>query len=239
LKNFLILLSLITTAIPAVAAEPLLRYRGHYTLVHEVNIFCPAINSQCYWISPQTSTQERTLLKQLVETNTSKPYQAICLVLEGSINRDPEARKHIGFAAEYDGLFTVNHVFGLCSETTIVTQGDLQHHRWILESINDDKLEAVNAGSRIPDIDFGEQMTVSGNSGCNRFSGRASLRDRWFSITSMMTTMMSCTPSQNQLDQKLQKLLGGDSIITIDDNKRLILEAGETRVVYHLRDWVR
>lgn len=239
MTRILTFITLLASATSAIADEQLLRYRGHYTFGHEVNIFCPAINSQCYWISPDTTLQQRLLLKQLVDNNTSKPYQSICLVVEGMINRNPEAKNNIGFAAEYDGLFTVNHIFGLCSKTSIVTHGDLQHHRWLLESINNVKVETVKPDSKIPDLDFGEQMTVTGNTGCNRFSGLATLQDDNFFIGSMKSTMMTCDTSQDQMEREIQQLLSSESKITIDDNKRLILETGNTRLVYRLRDWVR
>jgi heat shock protein HslJ len=239
LKNLIILITLLTTATSTYADEQPLRYRGHYTFGHEVNTFCPEINSQCYWLSPETAQQHRQLLKQLAANNSSKPYQAICVVVEGKINRDPEAKNSIGFAAKYDGLFTVNKIFGLCSKTSIVTHGDLQHHRWILESINDKKIEAEELDNRIPEIDFGEQMTVTGNTGCNRFSGHAILQDDKFAIVSMKSTMMFCTAPKNEMELKLQQILGYESKITIDDKNNLILEAGDTRLAYRLNDWVR
>jgi heat shock protein HslJ len=239
LRNLILLITLLTTAAPTYADEQPLRYRGQYTFGHEVNTFCPAINSQCYWISPETALQQRQLLKQLAVNNTSKAYQAICIVVKGKINRDPEAKNSIGFAARYDGLFTVNNIFGLCSKTSIVTHGDLQHHRWILESINGKKIEAKKLDNRIPEMDFGEQMTVTGNTGCNKFSGQATLQDDQFVIGSMKSTMMFCTPPQNDLELKLKQILGSESKITIDDKKNLILETGDIRLGYRLTDWVR
>ncbi len=235
----LILLILLTTTSITFADEQPLRYRGHYTLGHEVNIFCPVINSQCYWISPETTRQQRQQLKQLVDNNTGKSYQPICIVVEGKINRDPEARKNIGFAVKYDGLFTVNSIFGLCDKSSIVTQGDLQHHRWIFESINGNNIEVEKPGITLPEIDFGEQMTVSGNTGCNRFSGRATLHNDQFIIGSMTSTTMSCSASQNKVELKLRQILGSESTITIDDKKNLILETEDIRLVYRLSDWVR
>jgi len=235
----LILLILLTITATAFADEQPIRYRGHYTLGHEVNSFCPDINSECYWISPETTRQQRQQLKQLVDNNTGKAYQAICIVVEGIINRDPAAKNSIGFAARYDGLFTVNSIFGLCDKISTVTQGDLQHHRWILESINGDTIEAENPENKIPEIDFGEQMTVTGHTGCNRFSGRATLLSDRFVIGSMTSTMMSCSASQNTMELKLKRVLGSESTITIDDKKNLILETSDTRLVYRLRDWVR
>jgi hypothetical protein len=49
------------------------RYRGSYTWGHEVNSFCPQINSQCYWLSPITSQVIRERLKQLSIARQSKP----------------------------------------------------------------------------------------------------------------------------------------------------------------------
>ena len=239
MKNFIILITLLTTAPPTFADERPLRYRGQYTFGHEVNTFCPAINSQCYRLSPETAQQQRQLLKQLADNNTGKNYEAICVVVEGKINRDPEAKNSIGFAAEYDGLFTVINIFGLCSKTSIVTHGDLQHHRWILESINGNKIEAEKLDNKIPEIDFGEQLTVTGNTGCNRFSGQATLQGDQFVIGPMKSTMMFCTPPQNDLELKLKQILGSESKITIDDKKNLILETGNIRLGYRLKDWVR
>jgi heat shock protein HslJ len=238
LRNFIILITLLISVPPTFADEQTLRYRGQYTFGHEVNTFCPAVNSQCYWLSPDTDQQQRQLLKQLAVENTSKAYQAICVVVEGKINRDPEAKNSIGFAVEYDGLFTVNHIFGLCSKTSIVTHGDLQHHRWILESINGIKIEAEKLDNRIPEIDFGEQMTLTGNTGCITFSAQATLQGDKMVIRSMKSTMMFCAPQQNELELKLLQVLGSESKITIDDKKNLILEADDTRLEFRLKDWV-
>mgnify|MGYP000725132915 CR=1 FL=1 len=86
MKNLIILITLLTAAPPAFADEQALRYRGQYTFGHEVNTFCPAINSQCYWLSPETAGQQREQLKQLVANSTGKAYEAICVVVEGKIN---------------------------------------------------------------------------------------------------------------------------------------------------------
>lgn len=239
MRNLIILITLLTTVPPTFADEHPLRYRGQYTFGHEVNTFCPTINSQCYWLSPETALQQRQLLKQLTANNTSNAYEAICVVVEGKINRDPETKNSIGFAAEYDGLFTVNNIFGLCSKTSIITHGDLQHHRWLLESINGNKIETEILDNKIPEIDFGEQMTVTGNTGCYKFSGQATLQGDQFVIGPMKSTMMFCTPLQNDLEQKLKQVLSSKSKITIDENKNLILEAGDTRLGYRLKDWVR
>lgn len=229
---------LLALSLPAFAEDNSIRYRGLYTYGHEVNTFCPAINSQCYWLSPDTAAPQREQIKKLSQDNTSKPYQAICVVVEGKINRDPAARNHIGFASIYDGLFTVSRVFDLCNKTSIVTQGDLQHHRWVLESINGSKIDAEKLDNKIPELDFGELMSVSGNTGCNKFRGQARLQGENFVIGLMQSTMMACSPPQNELETQLQQVLGSDSKISIDNKKRLVLKTGDTLLEYRLKDWV-
>ena len=216
-------------------AEPL-RYRGEYTYGHEVNIFCPAINSQCYWLSGDTPDEVRAALKTLVEKRTSTPYKPVCIVIEAEIDRDTRID---GFAADYDGLTTVMKSYGRCDETSIVTHGDLQHHRWVLESINGEALDVDAMHGAIPDLDFGEQMHVSGNSGCNQFSGTASLHDEYIRFGPLISTMMACGPAQSEVEVKIHALLAAVNIqIELKDNN-LILQAGDLSLRYRLQDWVK
>lgn len=107
------------------------RYRGEYILGHEVNIFCPYINSQCYWLGSYTGDEEREVLRQLSVQNRVKPYDAVCVVIEGIIHKKMDEHKIDGFAADYDGTIDVDMVYGLCSETETVTEGDLHLKDWV------------------------------------------------------------------------------------------------------------
>jgi hypothetical protein len=51
-------------------------------------------------------------------------------------------------------------IFGLCSQVNIVNQGDLQHHRWVLENIKGVNIALAETGNQAFDLDFGEQMFV-------------------------------------------------------------------------------
>ena len=215
-------------------AEPL-RYRGAYTYGHEVNIFCPAINLQCYWLSGESPDEIRVTLQTLAAQSTSTPYEPICVVIEGEIDR--ETRRD-GFAADYDGLIRVMKLHGLCDETNIVTHGDLQHHRWVLECINGEVLDVGAMHNTIPDLDFGEQMHVSGNSTCNRFSGTASLYDEYIRFGPLMSTMMACSPAPNELEGTIQALLAASDINIQIDGNYLILQADKVSLRYRLQDWV-
>jgi heat shock protein HslJ len=124
------------------------------------------------------------------------------------------------------------------SPTGMVTVSDLQHHRWILESINGEPISTGDDGGMIPELDFGEQMHVSGNTGCNQMSGTAELRGGAFLIPNMASTRRMCAPPQNELELTLQKVLGNESGISIDENKNLILATDDVVLRFRLRDWV-
>ena len=233
LAAFILVLGLV---LPVYANDHAFRYRGQYSFGHEVNIFCPEINSQCYWLSPDTTQQRRQQLKQLVNENSNKAYETVCVVVEGRINRDPVAKQAIGFAADYDGLFTVSKLYGLCGNSSLVTQGDLLHHRWMLESINGIKIEAAALDDRIPELEIGEQMMASGYSGCNRFHGKAALRKDQFSIYPLASTRMYCKAEQNDIESMLLKILGLESTISIDADKNLILQSDDTLLQFRMED---
>jgi heat shock protein HslJ len=220
---------------PLGAAENgVLRYRGQYIYGHEVNIFCPAINSQCYWVDGGTDVVVRRELRALAPGPDAPPYTAVCVVIEGRIDRDlPRS----GFAANYDGLIVVTRVFGGCAETAIVAEGDLQHHRWLLESIDGETLDAVPLGGRIPELDFGEQMTVTGNSGCNELTGQAVLGEAFFVIRAIASTRRVCTRETNELEDLVLGVLANESVIRIQNRQTLILESDRGRLRFRLEDW--
>jgi heat shock protein HslJ len=236
LAAFILFLSVV---LPAWASDQTLRYRGQYSFGHEVNVFCPEINSQCYWLSPDTSQQQRNQLKQLVDENTVEAYESICIVVEGEINRDPAAKQAIGFAAEYDGLFTVAKLYGLCDRVKVVTHGDLQHHRWVLVAVDGEPVDAEKLNCVIPELEIGEQLMASGNAGCNRFFGQVELREERLIIENAGTTRMMCPPAQNELERLFLQLLGQESTVTIDAERNLLLETNETRLNFRQEDRVQ
>ncbi len=108
----------------------------------------------------------------------------------------------------------------------------------MLESINGQALDVDAMNGRIPDLDFGEQIHVSGNTGCNRFSGRAGLHNKYIHFGQLLSTLMSCTPAQNELERTIQNVMASTEIeITINGNY-LSLRAGEVSLRYLLQDWV-
>ena len=127
---------------------------------------------------------------------------------------------------------------GTGDQAKLVTPADLQHHRWVLESINGNQIEAAKLGDRIPELEFGKQMIASGHAGCNRFHGKAALREDRFIIDRVATTRMFCQPAQNDIEMLLLQVFGRESKISIDNDKNLILETDDTLLLFRLQDRV-
>ncbi len=216
---------------PHAADDEWIRYRGEYTWGHEVEIFCPAINSQCYWLSPDTEFALRQELRAIVSDMKAAPYTPVCVVVEGRIDRK-SARS--GFAADYDGLVTLIDVFGQCDETAVVTHGDLQHHRWQLESVNGVRLGEVEL---IPELDFGERMHVSGNLGCNRYTARAALRGPQLVFSDVDHEARRCAGPSGEMERIMLETLGSEPGVAIDERRYLSLGANGIELLFRLEDW--
>lgn len=121
----------------------------------------------------------------------------------------------------------------------LITVTNLQHHRWILMSINGEPLPATGHGEKRPELDFGEQMFVSGNLGCNRFSGKGVLRDGRLLVESMIATGMACEPPWASVELTIQTVLGQESDIRLDADRKLFLQTADTILEFELKDWVR
>ena len=134
--------------------------------------------------------------------------------------------------------FSSADLLGIDSDAVFVTESDLRHHRWVLESVNGEALPADAVDGMIPELDFGEQRYVEGNTGCNRFSGSVILRDEYFFIEAMASTGHLCTAKQNELEHAVVSVLHQESMISIDDNNELTIEAGGVVLRFSLRDWV-
>ena len=124
---------------------------------------------------------------------------------------------------------------------------DFQHRRWVLHSI--DGVELVDFAhelgfeddttlAKIPDLDFGEQGFVAGNTGCNQFNGQARVVDNSLILSQLATTMMLCPGFSGELELRLQLLYRNPLVITRDAGA-LILNAADSKLYYRLRDWVQ
>lgn len=94
-------------------------YRGDYIFGHEVNAFCPAIDTKCYWLGPNSSQTARDQLKRIYTNQEPGPYKPVCVDIEGVIDRETPRS---GFASDYDGLIDITSVRGACSALLTVVE---------------------------------------------------------------------------------------------------------------------
>ena len=138
-------------------------------------------------------------------------------------------------------VFTLSSLLIACSATpeqfSPLSQQDLQHHHWVLESINGQTLQLSNE-LVVPTLEIGEHFTANGFNGCNRYFGQAELKGAQFRVDKLASTKMSCPARLQQLEMTINQVLGHWSRIELSPKKRLTLTNGSNRLDFALRDWV-
>ncbi|MBK4715587.1 MULTISPECIES: heat shock protein HslJ [Tenebrionibacter/Tenebrionicola group] len=114
----------------------------------------------------------------------------------------------------------------------------LQHHRYVLQSVNGSPLGELNQPARQPEISFGENLHVSGAM-CNRFMGQGKLTGDILKVDGMASTRMMCAePQLNALDKIIGTMLNNGARISLSD-KQLTLKDADNTLVYTLADLVQ
>ncbi|MEA1064962.1 heat shock protein HslJ [Erwinia sp. HR93] len=137
-------------------------------------------------------------------------------------------------------LFAAATVTGCANthSTGDVDAAKLQHHRYVLESVNGQALKQDGKPGRQPELNFGENLHVSGAM-CNRFMGQGKLTGNTLKVDGMaMTRMMCVDPTLNELDGTINKMLSAGANVSIAQNQ-LTLTQGDTTLVYKLADLVQ
>ncbi|WP_435930360.1 heat shock protein HslJ [Dryocola sp. BD613] len=115
-----------------------------------------------------------------------------------------------------------------------VTAQDLQHHRYVLQSVDGKPLTGIK---RMPELSFGENMHIAGSM-CNRFMGQATLADNILKAKGLGMTMMLCAePQLNELDRTINNLLTGGAQVGLAQ-QQLTLNNSQHTLVYKLADLV-
>ena len=226
----LLLLLLVVPALGCQTNADSRRYRGAYTLGHEVNTFCPDINSQCYWLSPDTGEPVRDQLRQIYQQKSTGLYRPVCVVIEGDIDRESE---RTGFAVDMDGLITIRRVYGDCDTSKQVTQGDLQHHRWLLTSVDKKPVDKM-LWPVLPVLDFGERLFVEGGDGCRQFNGFAKLSGDQIIFSGLEFNNNQC---ENRHTADGVFSITGSWTITVDESRYLILKNTASVLRFERDDW--
>ena len=111
------------------------------------------------------------------------------------------------------------------SDKIAVTPEQLQHHRFVLESVNG---KPVTSDKNPPEISFGEKMMISGSM-CNRFSGEGTAKGL------AMTRMMCANPQLNELDNTISEMLKEGAQVDLTANQLTLATAKQT-LTYKLAD---
>ncbi|EHB7664972.1 TPA: heat shock protein HslJ [Escherichia coli] len=120
----------------------------------------------------------------------------------------------------------------VCTDKIAVTPEQLQHHRFVLDSVNG---QPVASEKNPPEISFGEKMMVSGNM-CNRFSGEGKLSDGELKVKGLaMTRMMCANPQLNELDNTISEMLKEGAQVDLTANQLTLATAKQT-LTYKLAD---
>jgi len=202
------------------------RYRGDYTFGHEVNSFCPEINSECYWLGPN-SRAAREQLKRIYRNKTPGLYKPVCVVVDGVIDRGA-ARD--GFAADYDGVIDIVAVIGDCDSGVLIVPGDLSHRRWVLAERNGVPVDTVEPPAV---LDFGERLFVEGRDGCQRFSGFTGLIGNELVFNKVEFDRSGC--SAGDLAKTLFRARSAWRARVAGD--ALVLSNGVTHLAFTRNDW--
>ncbi len=126
-------------------------------------------------------------------------------------------------------------LLGGCQFAPLVSPADLQHHHWLLISING--AEVPQSATNMVDLEIGEKMTVNGNTGCRQFIGKGQLDANRLSITSLYVTGQNCAPDKAWIEKAILTTLRSGAMLQRTNNDLTL--AGQNYILkYQLADWV-
>ena len=114
------------------------------------------------------------------------------------------------------------------------TTEDLAHHRWVLVNINGDT--PLESGDTMVTLEIGENLSVNGNAGCNKFFGKAELSGEKFRVKNMGMTKMMCFGDVMDIEQAFSQTLSDWSNIIINKDS-MILNGDTHTLTFKLDDW--
>ena len=135
-----------------------------------------------------------------------------------------------------DGASFNYHVVEMV-EKRDVTDGiafeDLQGKEWMLESLRWNNTSYGIEG-KAPSIQFMDEERVSGNGGCNNFTGGYSISGRTISFGALAATKMLCQDSE-ELESAFFGFLGTEVRALFSDGKLLLTSDGGNTAVMALQ----
>lgn len=102
----------------------------------------------------------------------------------------------------------------------------LQSGIWLVRSINQEPAPDSPQLS----ISF-KDGTVSGNAGCNRFTGSYEIKENELTLGTLASTMMACVPGLDQTEQNYLSVINDVRSFRFDESFKLILKTEDERTV--------
>ncbi|AWK41933.1 heat shock protein HslJ [Photorhabdus laumondii subsp. laumondii] len=113
-----------------------------------------------------------------------------------------------------------------------VSVDDLQRHKFVLVSVNGEGVK--NQDGRVPTIEFGEKMHVSGSM-CNLFMGQGKLKNGVLTVKNLASTQMLCSDEKlNRWDYLIGQVLADGVKVKLKDQK-LTLSHPDNTLVYKVK----
>ncbi|MEL1245867.1 META domain-containing protein [Flavobacterium sp. DGU11] len=101
---------------------------------------------------------------------------------------------------------------------------------WELSSINGQKVDAGSNRNGLPTASFNTELKISGNGGCNTYSGSYNLNENeGINISQVMSTKMFC---EGSIENEYFKELGKVNMAKIDKDKLTLMEGVDERLVF-------
>lgn len=108
----------------------------------------------------------------------------------------------------------------------------LQHHRFVLTSVNGAPVE--NKEEPLA-LSFGEKLSISGNI-CNHFFGNGKISDNKLTVDNLAMTHMLCPDTQlNSLEVTFSKMLEDGAQVNLTGDQ-LTLRSADQTLVYKMAD---
>jgi heat shock protein HslJ len=101
---------------------------------------------------------------------------------------------------------------------------------WELSSIDGKKVDAASNRNGLPTAIFNMEHKISGNGGCNQYSGSYNLNDEGgVNISQIMATKMFC---EGGIENEYLKVLEKVNMAKIDKDKLILMEGVDERLVF-------
>jgi heat shock protein HslJ len=128
-------------------------------------------------------------------------------------------------------IFTLALILAACGSTA--PAANLSGTSWKLVSYGPPASATPAAPSADPTLTFDKDGTVSGNAGCNTFSGKYTISGSQVSFGPMAATLMACSDALMQQEAAVFNVLTGSRKYKLDAGVLTILsESGDSAITF-------